>query len=62
MEAIGNSHARICSRGRQLDARTLSEEDGNKQTQLNHDKVDGDASPRTRRERLELILDQGLAL
>lgn len=62
MEAIQDSHARIRSRGCQLDTSTLSKEDGNEQTQFNHDKVDGDASPRTGREGLEFILHQRLAL
>ena len=62
MEAIQDSHACIRSRGCQLDTSTLSKEDGSEQTQFNHDKVDGDASPRTGGEGLELVLDQRLAL
>lgn len=62
MEAIQDFHARVRRRGGQLGTRTLSEEHGNEQTHFNHDEVDGDASPGTRGERLELILDHGLAL
>lgn len=62
MEAIQDPHARIRSRGCQLDPSALSKEDGNEQTQFNHDKVDGDASPCTGGEGLEFILDQRLTL
>lgn len=62
MEAIKDSHARICRRWCQLDAGTVSKEDRDKHTQFDHDKVDCDASPGTRGKGLELILDQGFAL
>ena len=62
MEAIEDSHARICGRGCQLGAGTFPKEDRNKHTQFDHDKVDCDASPGARGKRLELILDQGFAL
>ena len=57
MEAITDPHAGIRSRGCQFGPWKLSEEGSNEQPHLNHDKVHCDASPRTRRKRLELILD-----
>lgn len=62
MEAIHDPHAPLRRRGRQPRARELPEEGRHEEAQFDHHQVDGDAGPRARRERLELVLYQGLAL